>query len=663
MKTGVARARILACLLVVLSSPPALAGGQEPLSVLAVPFIAQSELLCGGAAAAMVLRYWGERGLTAESFTHLVDRSSAGIRTTALVSDLTRRGWDAVAVEGTGESMAHELARGRPVLTLIQDRPGTFHYIVVVAASERGVIFHDPARAPFRVMSQDEFARRWERADRWMAVVVPGSRLAGATRDAIPQAQALRAFSSSCDHLVADGVRQAQEQDLAGAEMSLTSALSCPGSAALRELAGVRVLQKRWPDVGELASAAVLEDPRDEHAWRLLATSRFIENDPVAALAAWNRVGEPRLDIVRVDGLTRTRPRIVERLIGAESGDLLTPARLARARRRLSELPAVTTTRLDFVPVPPGLAELRAHVAERSIVPSDPLSYVTLGLVATVTREVTLAFGSLTGGGEGVGAQWRFWPGRPRVAVDLEAPAPWGGVWGVGAFGERQPFDSTVVPTSERRGARLAASNWATQRVRWTLRGGVDRWTGTGTFGVVGAGLRIATTDDRVTGQVDVDAWAAEDAFGVARFAARARSSSRREGFVVLGTLGGGVAGQGTPADLWFAGDTGNASPITLRAHPLVDDGRFRASQLGRTVVHGAVEAQRWWRVAVVRVGAAVFVDSARAGRRRERGPRGDVDVGGGARLSVSGRGGVFRIDLAKGLRDGATTLSFVYEP
>jgi hypothetical protein len=42
--------------------------GREPLALLDVPFISQSELLCGGAAAAMVLRYWGERGISAETF-------------------------------------------------------------------------------------------------------------------------------------------------------------------------------------------------------------------------------------------------------------------------------------------------------------------------------------------------------------------------------------------------------------------------------------------------------------------------------------------------------------------------------------------------------------------------------------------------------------------
>jgi hypothetical protein len=37
--------------------------------------------------------------------------------------------------------------------------------------------------------------------------------------------------------------------------------------------------------------------------------------------------------------------------------------------------------------------------------------------------------------------------------------------------------------------------------------------------------------------------------------------------------------------------------------------------------------------------------------------------VGGGLRATIIGMTGVVRIDLAKGLRDGATRVSFVYEP
>ena len=78
--------------------------GREPLALLDVPFISQSELLCGGAAAAMVLRYWGERGISAETFSHLVDRSAAGIRTDVLVDELRRRGWTADG--GDGDELA-----------------------------------------------------------------------------------------------------------------------------------------------------------------------------------------------------------------------------------------------------------------------------------------------------------------------------------------------------------------------------------------------------------------------------------------------------------------------------------------------------------------------------------------------------------------------------
>ena len=94
----------------------------------------------------MVMRYWGARGLDAESFAHLVDRSASGIRTTTLIDDIRRRGWTATAIAGTSEAVSRELADGRPILTLIEDRPGTFHYIVVIGATPRAIVYHDPAQ-------------------------------------------------------------------------------------------------------------------------------------------------------------------------------------------------------------------------------------------------------------------------------------------------------------------------------------------------------------------------------------------------------------------------------------------------------------------------------------------------------------------------------------
>ena len=628
----------------------------------------------------MVLRYWGERGVTAESFAHLVDKSAAGIRTTALVADLQGRGWQAAAVDGRDDRVRAELARGRPVVVLVEDRPGTFHYVVIVAWHERGVVFHDPARAPFRVMALAEFDRRWRAADRWMAVVLPPvgrssdasdtqSRLKPApTNDPVADDAVVGAgfsrLEGTCDALVADGVRLAQANNLEAAERTLTAALGCPGAAAPRELAGVRLLQRRWPEVADLASAAVAADPGDTYAWKLLGTARFVENDRPGALEAWNHAGEPRLDLIRVDGLRRTRQRVVEQLLGVHGGDVLTSRGFLRARRRLAELPSATSTRLDYVPVPSGLAELRGAIVERPLLPSNRLSFAAMALSVAARRELRLATASPTGGGEEISAAWRFWPHRPRVAVDVRAPAPWGGVWGVEAFTDRQPFTNADLRRSERTGALLYIADWTTATMRVGVGAGADRWNGFGARGRLAGDARWLSTGDRLDARIGAGAWLGRTAFGQLQTSVRARSTTALQGYV--GTVTGGfqMATDALPPGLWFAGDTGHARPTLLRAHPVLDDGHLRVERLGRALVHGSLEGQHWWRArGVLRAGAAVFADVGRTSRAFNAPATADADVGVGARFAVIGMPGTFRVDLAKGLRDGATALSFVYEP
>jgi hypothetical protein len=695
--------------------------GFAPLSLIDVPFISQSEALCGGAAAAMVLRYWGERGVSAEAFAHLVDRSAAGIRTDALVADLRRRGWTANGMEGDVAAIQTELSRGRPVMTLIEDRPSTFHYVVIVAWHERGIVLHDPARAPFRVMSTGEFTRRWRAARRWMAIVVPGeshqppvgrvlsdppsSRVQPASAEASAVRRSLgeggkdpayattgsltRPETNACEQAVAQGIRHAQSNDLEAAERVFAEAVACPG--ATRELAGVRVLQKRWVEASDLASAAVAADQGDDYAWKVLATSRFVQNDRLGALAAWNQTGEPRLDLVRIDGLTRTRHRPVERLLDIAPGELLTASRFTRAKRQLAELPSASSTRLEYVPVSAGLAELRASVADRPLVPTGRLALAAAGLAAAATREVRLTTGSLVGSGETISAAWRFWPHRPRVAGGMRAPAPWGGSSSIQVFSERQPFTVVDLPRAERVGARLDVSDWMTGRLRWDVSGGVDEWAGEALRGSIGGDARWASFDDRVVAAAGVQAWLGHAGFATIDAGVRGRSSREAgsdrlralrsgesaealaeaertrptlRGITVVGSANVQIATNTTPLDLWWAGDTGHARAALLRAHPLLDQGRLRVERLGRAVVHASLEAQRWWMVGgPASAAAAVFGDVARTARRRDGPALGDVDVGVGARVAVAGMPGVFRVDVAKGLRDGAAAVSVAYEP
>src|SRR5687768_17561755 len=113
--------------------------------LLDVPYVPQSEALCGGAALAMVLRYWRETPVYAEDFAALVDDSAEGIRLGDLVTAARARGWQALPFAAGAEDVRDHLRHGRPVIALIEDRPGRHHYVVVIAWTADRVAFHDPA--------------------------------------------------------------------------------------------------------------------------------------------------------------------------------------------------------------------------------------------------------------------------------------------------------------------------------------------------------------------------------------------------------------------------------------------------------------------------------------------------------------------------------------
>jgi len=159
---------------VIVAAAVALAAAQP----LAVPYFAQTEDLCGGAAAAMVMRYWGASDIYPDTFQPLVDRRAGGIATGALTSDLERRGWTAIAGPGDAAEVSKELARGRPVIALIQDSPGRYHYVVVIGWSADTVTLHDPARAPSRVLDAARFDGEWAKSGRWMLLLLPPAAVA-----------------------------------------------------------------------------------------------------------------------------------------------------------------------------------------------------------------------------------------------------------------------------------------------------------------------------------------------------------------------------------------------------------------------------------------------------------------------------------------------------
>jgi hypothetical protein len=675
MRWGCRRAGAALCLVLFLC-PQDTAAQNRPLAILDVPFMIQSEELCGGAAAAMVLRYWGERGLSAEDFTFLLDSRANAIRGDVLAAELRRRGWIAQAFRGDDRAVKQHLDRGRPLIALIEDRPGRLHYVVLLAWAEGQIVLHDPARGAFRVVAEATFLSAWAATDSWTLLVLPDTEVVGppALRQGTArthEAAAIVPSNDGCDALVSQGVGLAHGGDRAAADVALSTALErCPASSkAARELAGLRFVQSRWNDAAQLAARAVAHAPDDSDAWRLLAASRFILEDPDAALQAWNRIGEPQIDLVRVEGLNRTNQTVVHDLLDLPPHAALTTASLQRARRRLALLPAASATRVDYRPVPGGLVEVEAAVIERPRFPGR-VGLVAAGAHALIERELLFGAAVPAGGGARLNLGWRWWAERPRLAVSLGAPAAFGrsGLWQLDGFWERQSYDiggsaNDSIVQEDRKRIALSYSDWVGANTRLGLAAALDRWDSSGIHMAISGRAEHRLADDRLAVRARTGIWPALgraesfaagglDLFWRSTWTSEARLTAR------AGLESASIA---APLDLWPGADVGHARDVLARAHPLLHGGVVSGGIFGRTIGHGGVEGQaKIFTRGPAKLALALFTDIARAWHPLEPTSAGrtQIDVGIGLRVRVAGGARTLRIDVAHGLRDGQNAIS-----
>jgi hypothetical protein len=632
-------------------------------AVLSVPYLPQSEDLCGGAAAAMVMRYWGARNVYPQAFASLVDHSAGGIRTGALVSALAARGWTAMAESGTRGRIREQLALGRPVVALIAVARNRYHYVVVLGLTARGVVLHDPARAPDTVMPDSRFDRAWSATDRWMMTLLPPANLD-------TRAPAHDVFAppppASCASLVEQGVAAAgTEGSRADARALLRQAAAeCPRSSApWRELAGVDVLDEDWQSSERNASEAVRLDPRDHYAWQVLATVRFLSGHDAQALEAWNHAGEPIVDLVNVTGLERTRYGVVSGAASIAPGEILTPGSLQRADRRVADVPSIATARVRYDPIGGGRAQVDVAVVERDLYPRGVPAVAAIGVGAAANRTIDASLSSLTGGGERIDASWRWWAHRPAISAAFVAPAPLlGGTWEVDASRQTETFLAASRQTRTHVGA--AAHAWITARFRVGGQAGIDRWLDRERQAMGAVDVELWPIRDRLTLAGRVAHWAGGDAFSTARLDALFTSQPDRAAnlWVVRGNIA--AAGAAAPALAWPGADTGHVRDVLLRAHPLLDGDSIGAGVFGRRLVSGGVEYQHWSRPSkwLLQYAPAAFVDVARATRGMQGSiTAAQIDAGLGLRVAAPGSG-ILRIDLAHGLRDGRTALSVMWQ-
>ena len=598
-------------------------------NLLDVPFVAQREGQCGGAAAAMVLRYWGEPHVHAEDFGALLDSDARGIRVDDLCAAIEERGWRVHVFRGDERDVDRHLALGRPVIALIEPSKGRRHYVVLVGNAPELVIVHDPAVGPHRVHARDDLAVSWDRTGNLAILVLPDP--------------------SRGDDETEETARAAGEPVAA--------------STAALEVASVAFREERWNAAADAAARAVELDPANEHAWRILATSRFLAGDRFGAVEAWNRVGAPRVDLVSTSGLDAIDAQTVIERLGIRPGEVLTPAKLAHAERRLDALPALGRSAVRLRPLGGDWASVDAVGVARSRWNRGAFELVRGAVDATVESEITIDAASPTGGGELLSLRGRWHEHRPRVSLSLATPgvARLPGILRVDALWERETHaiaaeeadvaGERVVETRRRGAATLG--DWIGAQTHAQAVVAVERWNARGFDVSIGAALERRFARDRGAARLAVDRFLpleGSDAFQTARLFAAWRSTLAATRPRWSARVGVSVASAHAPRLLWPGAGVGIAREPLLRGHALLEDGVVTGEAFGRVLVHGNVEGTAYpLALGPLRLGGAAFLDWARVAERGSG--RGtlplQMDPGLGLRARLPGVGGHFRVDAA----------------
>ena len=495
-------------------------------ATLQVPYLPQTEALCGGAAAAMLFRYWGDRHADVQQFEPLVDHSAGGIADIALERAIRERSWTVARVDGTVAAIRSHLAAGQPLMLLIEVRPQRYHYVVAVGADDEAVLVHDPAWGPSRRFTLAQLERAWQPTGYWALLVLPDParrRLSDAPPSDPPSAPPSRtdapaaiesasATLTDCDRLIDAALDELGTRGLDAADQLLGAVRSrCPQSSRpLAELAAVRFSQHRAPEAVTLAEQAVRLNRADTYAWDVLGSSRFIADDPGGALQAWNQVGKPRLDLVHIEGLHRTRYALVAAALQLTPNTLLTEPDYRRAGRRLQQLPDRLASRIGYRPAADGYAVVDVAIVERPARPVGAFQWGAAGARALIDRELTVAVPGGTGQGEVWSGSWRWWRDRPRLAFGFAAPRTGRlpGVWQAEGSWEAQTYAvngavngavNDAAVRDSRSHAGIGLGDWITSTLRYQVAAGLDDWNRSDRAASIGATLERRLFADRLS--------------------------------------------------------------------------------------------------------------------------------------------------------------------
>jgi hypothetical protein len=420
-------------------------------------------------------------------------------------------------------------------------------------------------------------------------------------------------------------------------------------------MAALEFRRERYAAAADLAEQAVRRDPTDRFAWKLLASSRFLVGSRQEALAAWNRVDEPRVDLVQIDGFARTPSRVVYEYLGEEPETMLTPERLRLVQRRVEALPAAQLSRVSYRPTSGGRAQLDVSVVEHRAFSSPRSVLVQSAVLAVSERALGVDVFGVAPSGDTARLFGRWQPHRSRAELAVSAPRflDLPGIVTAEAMWDEQsyrlppsPLESSPVRERRRRAA-LSLDHWWAADTRASVTVAADDWSSLGRHVSLAGDVQQRLLGDRVSlGGSAAGWWSGSAPFYAvsARCSLRTRTTIEHPRLRIDASYD--VASARAPLGLWSGAGTGSGRPLLLRAHPLVRDGVIEGASFGREFLGASVQAEA--PVATLgpaRLRAAVFVDAAKVLAPSRGGTV--VDIGVGLRLQPPGWRSSLRVDVA----------------
>jgi ABC-type bacteriocin/lantibiotic exporter with double-glycine peptidase domain len=138
-----------------------------------VPFYPQEDYQCGPASLASVLAYWDSNADPDEIAREIFSKSARGTLTIDMILYAQRKGFHAVQVKGSIESLRNSIDSRFPLIVLVDYGISVFqrnHFMVITGYTNDGVIVHS-GKSRNKFLPEKTFLAAWKKTDYWALLI------------------------------------------------------------------------------------------------------------------------------------------------------------------------------------------------------------------------------------------------------------------------------------------------------------------------------------------------------------------------------------------------------------------------------------------------------------------------------------------------------------